>query len=186
MKVLGIQTSPNEDGLTATMAMSALAGAESAGAETEIVHLRRLDVGACLACDDGWGICRSEHTCIIADDFHTVREAMGQADALVISTPVYFGEPSEVAKSFLDRLRRCEFPLGDASPIYGTPAVVISAAGGSGGGVVTALEDMERYLRVIAIRPFDLITVTRFSRDHKIETAKAAGARLVAFAANGE
>jgi multimeric flavodoxin WrbA len=167
------------------MALAALEGAEAAGAETEIAHLRGLDIGACLACKEGWGICRTEHSCIIADDFHSIREQIGQADAVVISTPVYFGEPSEVTKSFFDRLRRCEFPLGEESLIYGTPAIVISAAGGSGGGAVTALEDMERYLRVISIRPFDLITVTRFTREHKIETAKAAGAALVEFAKNG-
>ena len=184
MKVLAIQTSPNEDGLTASMAVAALKGAEAAGAETELIHLRKHDIRACLACERGWGICREEHRCIIEDDFQAIRERIGAADALVISTPVYFGEPSEVTKSFLDRLRRCEFPLGDESPLHGTPAIVVSAAGGSGGGVVTALEVMERYLRVVGMRPFDLITVTRFSRDHKLAMAEAAGRRLVEFASS--
>jgi multimeric flavodoxin WrbA len=181
MKVLGIQTSPNEDGLTASMAMAALKGAEDAGAETELIHLRKLDIQACRACDKGWGICRSEYRCIIEDDMQGVRDRMGAADALVISTPVYFGEVSEVFKSFFDRLRRCEFPLGEESPIYGTPGIGIAAAGGSGGGVLTALEMLERYLRIIAVRPFDFITVTRFTRDHKLPMAEVTGRRLVEF-----
>jgi len=179
MKVLGIQTSPNEDGLTASMALAALKGAETAGAETELIHLRKLDIRTCQACDQGWGICRSEHRCIIEDDLQSVRERMGEAEALVVSTPVYFGEVSEVTKSFFDRLRRCEFPLGEDSPIHGTPAIGISAAGGSGGGVVTALEMLERYLRIIGVPPFDLITVTRLTRDHKLAMAEEAGRRLV-------
>ena len=185
MKVLGIQTSPNQDGLTGSMALAALKGAEAAGAETELIHLRRLDIRTCQACDQGWGICRSEHRCIIEDDLQAVREKMGDADALVVSTPVYFGEVSEVTKSFFDRLRRCEFPLGEDSPIHGTPAIGISAAGGSGGGVVTALEMLERYLRMVSTRPFDLITVTRFTRDHKVAMAEEAGRRLVEFATSG-
>jgi len=185
VKVLGIQTSPNEDGLTASMALAGLKGAEAAGAETELIHLRKRDIRACLACDQGWGICRTEHRCITEDEFQAIREQMGAADALIISTPVYFGEPSEVTKSFFDRLRRCEFPLGEDSPIYGTPAIGISAAGGSGGGVVTALEMLERYLRMVSTRPFDLITVTRFTRDHKVAMAEEAGRRLVEFATSG-
>jgi multimeric flavodoxin WrbA len=180
MKILGIQTSPNEDGLTASMALAALKGAEAAGAETDLLHLRKLDLGLCRACDKGWGICRSENRCVIEDDLQGVRERMGAADALVVSTPVYFGEVSEITKSFFDRLRRCEFTLGEDSPINGTPAIGISAAGGSGGGVVTALEMLERYLRMTGLRPFDLITVTRLTREFKLVAAEEAGRLLAA------
>ena len=93
---------------------------------------------------------------------------------------------SEVTKSFFDRLRRCEFPLGEESKIHGTPVSVISAAGGSGGGAVSALEDMERYLRICGMRPFDLITVTRWTRDHKLDTARAAGRRMIELAREGD
>ena len=186
MKVLGIHTSRNDDGLTASMAQAALRGAESAGAEAELINLRKQDLQTCLACDKGWGICREEHNCIIADDFQSVRAKIADADALVLSTPVYFGEVSEITKAFLDRLRRCEFPLGEESAIFGTPTIAISAAGGSGGGVVMALEQLERYMRVIGLRVFDLITVTRWTREHKLRTAEAAGKRLVEFASSGE
>ena len=178
MRILGIQTSPNEDGLTASMALAALKGAEAAGAETDLIHLRKLDIRTCQACDRGWGICRSENRCIIEDDLQGLRERMGEADAVVVSTPVYFGEVSEITKSFFDRLRRCEFTLGEDSPVNGTPAIGISAAGGSGGGVVTALEMLERYLRMTGLRPFDLITVTRATSEHKLAMAEQAGRRL--------
>jgi multimeric flavodoxin WrbA len=181
MKVLGIQTSPNIDGLTASMAMAALEGAEAAGAEPELVHLRKLNMEACRACDNGWGLCRSEQRCIIEDDFQGLRDKMGEVSAIVVSTPVYFGEVSEVTKSFFDRLRRCEFPLGEDSPIFGKPVIGISAAGGSGGGVVTALRMLEGYFQRVSLRPFDLITVTRWTRDHKLPMTEEAGRRLMEF-----
>jgi len=185
MKVLGIQTSPNVDGLTASMAQAALRGAAAAGAETELLHLRKLDLHTCLACEQGWGICREERRCIIEDDFESVRQAIGAADAVVVSTPVYFGEVSEITKVFFDRLRRCEWGVGEDSPLYGTPVLAISAAGGSGGGVVTALEMLERYVAMVGLPIFDYITVTRRSMDHKLGTAEEAGRRLVEFVEGG-
>ncbi|MBD3175634.1 MAG: flavodoxin family protein [Armatimonadia bacterium] len=176
MKILALQTSPNEHGLTATMARATLAGAEELGADTDLVHLRQRDIKACLACEDGWGQCRRDGTCIIEDELQAIRESMHSADALVISTPVYFGEVSEVTKSFLDRLRRCEW--GGDGKLSGTPVIAISAAGGTGGGVVSALAQLDRYLQVLGLTPVDLITVTQRSRPHKVDTAAAAGRTL--------
>jgi multimeric flavodoxin WrbA len=179
MKVIALQASPNTDGLTATTALAALRGAEAAGAETELIHLRKQTIEGCRACGDGWGICRRESVCVIEDDFAAIRESIGAADALVIALPVYFGEPPEIAKAYLDRLRRCEWGMGEASRIQGMPVMAIAAAGGSGGGTVSALSMLERYFGVIGLRPFDYITVTRFTRDHKLPMLEVAGRRLV-------
>jgi len=84
---------------------------------------------------------------------------------------------SEVTKSFLDRLRRCEW--GGEARLRGKPVLAISAAGGSGGGVVSALAQLERYIQILGLIAVDLITVTRRSRPHKVATAEAAGAALV-------
>ncbi len=179
MLILAIQTSPNSDGLTATMAKEVIEGAELAGADTRLIELRSLDLHSCLACENGWGRCAREQKCIIEDDFELVRKQMGQAAGIVISTPVYFGEVSEITKNFFDRLRRCELGLRENSPLRGKPVIGISAAGGSGGGVVTALEQLERYFRVLAMQVFDLITVTQLSRGHKCLMAEQAGKALV-------
>jgi multimeric flavodoxin WrbA len=182
VKVLAIQTSPNTDGLTATIAASALEGAKSAGAEIELVHLKQLKIESCRQCENGWGRCRREGMCIIEDDLESVREKMRAADALVLSTPVYFGDVSEVTKNFLDRLRRCERHWPGESPIKGTPVLSIAAAGGGGGGGPTCLVALDRYFGVIGLPVFDSVIVTRRSRDYKIAAAKAAGAALVAWA----
>jgi multimeric flavodoxin WrbA len=180
MKALAIQTSPNTDGLTATIAVACLMGAQEAGAVTELVHLRGMNVETCRACDNGWGICMRENRCTIEDDdFEGLREQIGEADALVVSTPVYFGEVSEITKSFFDRLRRCEWGFEEGSNIRGKPVVGIAAAGGSGNGAATALVMLERYLQMCGMKPFDLITVTRFTKDYKLATAEAAGNAMV-------
>lgn len=178
LKIIGIQTSPNEDGLTATMARMALDGAAAAGAQVELVHLRKLNLEACRQCENGWGRCRREGLCIIEDDFESVRQRIGAANAVVVSTPVYFGDVSEVAKSFLDRLRRCEIHTKD-SALKGTPVLSIAAAGGGGGGGPTCLVSLERYYGVLGWPVFDGLIVTRRSREYMLLATRAAGEKLV-------
>ena len=179
MRILVLQASPNEDGLTASMAKEVMAGAQAAGAETELVHMRKLKLGACLACEDGWGRCRREGLCIIEDDLEVLRDKVAKADGVVLSTPVYFGDVAEVVKSFFDRLRRCE-RAGPAEPrAEGRWALGIGAAGGSGGGGPSCLTAMERYFAHLAMPIFDQMAVTRRSRDYMLSAARGAGERMV-------
>lgn len=181
MKTLVIHASPNDDGLTATAAEAALRGAQAAGAEGELISLRKLDIQACRACDEGWGLCRSENRCVTEDDFQQVRTQMSQADALVLVTPVYFGDLSEVLKSYLDRLRRCEFTFAD-SKLAGTPVLLMAAAGGGGGGGPTALHALEVYCNHLRLPVFDWLVLTRRNRDYMLVAAQAAGEALVGHA----
>jgi len=113
-KVIAVQSSPNEDGLTCLLARAVLEGAE-----TELIHLNKLNIESCKAHNRGWGTCRSEGKCMVEDDFQNLREKINQADAFVFSTPVYFGDISESAKRFFDRWRRCEIYMRETSPLRG-------------------------------------------------------------------
>ena len=178
MKVTAVQSSPNLEGLTSSLAQAVLRGAESEGGETELVHLNRLNMKPCIACENGWGICRREGTCILEDDFQSLREKVNEADAFVFATPVYWHDLSETAKIFLDRLRRCETFSGFKT-FTGKKVIGIASAGGSGRGAARALYNLEDYLRRLGFEIFDLVPVTRFSKDHKLEMLEKAGRRLV-------
>ena len=179
MKIIGIQSSPNLDGLTCQLAQAVLEGAKRGGGETGLIHLNQLNIESCKAHDRGWGTCRSEGRCLIKDDFQNLREKINQADALVFSTPVYFGDLSESAKRFFDRWRRCENFNRETSPLKGKPVIAIAAAGGSGGGAVNALRNLETYLRWLQFTIFDLVPVTQISKKHKLDMLKVAGKRMV-------
>ena len=174
MKVLVFSTSPNQDGLTAACAGAALAGVRAAGGEADEVRLNDLEVGKCQACDNGWGTCRVEHNCQVKDDFQDVHQRSLEADALILVTPVYWGEMSESAKAFTDRLRRCEATRRQESRLSGKPVIAVAAAGGSGGGMITCLASMERWIEHVGLRKFDLIPVNRWSREYKLLTISAA------------
>jgi multimeric flavodoxin WrbA len=178
MKCLILTSSPNKDGLTAECARAAAEGIQAAGSDSEIVCLNDRDVGLCAACNRGWGPCRSEHVCQVEDDFQELHALTNQADAYVVVSPVYFGELSESAKAFFDRLRRCEATRGDDSRLANKPAIGVAAAGGSGGGTVSCLDQMNRLFTHLRCTVYDLLTVTQKSRGHKSETIRRAARRM--------
>jgi len=178
MKCLAIQSSPNRDGLTSSLAQAVLNGVTTEGGETDLIHLNELDIQTCIACNSGWGECRDQGSCILDDDFEDVRKQITNADTVVFATLVYWHDLSESAKAFLDRLRRCERPR-DFKTFSGKKIIGITSAGGSGRGAVRALYNLEDYLRRLGFEIFDLVSVTRFSKDHKLPMLEEAGRHLV-------
>jgi len=179
MRFLVLQASPNEDGLTASMAKAALQGAQAAGAEAELVHLCQLNLETCRACGRGWGQCREQGTCVIEDDLAGLVDRMAAADGLILATPVYFGDVAEVVKSCFDRVRRCQFAGQEERRLEGKWVLGIAAAGGGGGGGPTCLVAMERYYAHMGMRVFDQLIATRRSRDYALAAARSAGEAMV-------
>ena len=169
-----ISSSPNPDGLTAACSGSALAGLLEAGAQAQQLDLCKLTLERCRQCGNGWGSCRDKHTCVIDDHFSLLHEVAARAEGIVIVTPVYWGEVSESAKCAFDRLRRCEASRGEDCALKDKPVIAIAAAGGSGNGVVSCLEQMERLIKHMRAQVTDLIGVTRRSRPYQLETIRAA------------
>lgn len=179
MNVPVIYSSPNHDGLTAACSAAAVEGAREAGAGVEEVCLNDLDVGMCQACDNGWGTCRTVHECQVKDGFQALHARICAADALVLVTPVYWGEMSESAKALTDRLRRCEATRREESCLAGKPVIAVAAAGGSGNGTITCLLSMERWAQHVRAKVWDLITVKRWTRDHKLVAIREAARSMV-------
>jgi multimeric flavodoxin WrbA len=176
MKCLAIQASPNRDGLTASLAEKVLEGFRAQDGEAELIHLNHMNIKPCIACENGWGKCRGGD-CILVDDFQSIREKIGEANALVFVTPVYFGDLSESARRFLDRLRRTEAFSG-RDTCHGKRFIGVAAAGGSGNGAVRALGNLEYYFKRLGCEIVDLVPVTKFSKEHKYSMLLEAGERL--------
>jgi len=106
MKIIGINGSPRKNWNTAILLTKALEGAASQGADTELVHLYDLDFKGCISC----------FACKIIDGLHNGRCAVkdslspilkkieGEADAIILGTPIYFGAMTGEMRSFMERL----------------------------------------------------------------------------------
>lgn len=176
--ILVITSSPNADGLTAACGKAALRGVERGGKTGEIVDLCREKIQACLVCNDGWGLCREERRCVIEDRFADLRRRVEEAEALILVTPVYWGQQSERMKYFCDRLRRCEGFKRDRGILAGKRVNLVAAAGGSGNGTVSCLTDMELWCRHLFAVPFIRQGVTRFDREPMLAAIEQAAFSL--------
>jgi len=107
---------------------------------------------------DGWGLCRREGRCAIEDDFAALVGKMGEADAFVFATPVYFGDLSESLRAFTDRLRRVTRHADGQRGIGGKPAIGLCVAGGGGGGAPACCASLERVLAIAGLDVVDMWT----------------------------
>ena len=177
--ILVLWSSPNNDGLTAACAHAAEKGIVGACGECKLYKLDGAAIGSCHACGNGWGTCRNDHMCQVQDGFQALHEEVKKAEGLIAVTPVYWGDMSESAKNFFDRLRRCEAFLGKQGELHGKPFLAVAAAGGSGNGTLSCLTQMERLAMHIGLRMFDGIPVKRFTRQYQLNTVECAAAALV-------
>lgn len=105
MKVIVINGSPRKKWNTAILLNKALEGAASKGAETELIHLYDLDYKGCISCfacklKDG----KSYGKCAVSDDLSPVFKRIEDADALILSSPIYLGAATGEMRSFMERL----------------------------------------------------------------------------------
>ena len=178
MKVVVLSGTPKSEGLSASCVTASAKGAKKAGASVTVIDLCKTTIGRCKVCGDGWGIWRNEHVCAYGEDgFNEVSKAIAEADALVIQTPVYWGETSEALKSFLDRFRRCE-ALKENTALTGKEVLLIAAPGGSGNGLLTCLGQMERAVQHLHGHVFDYVGVNRWNQEYKLKAIEAAAEAL--------
>ena len=102
-KVLLINGSPRTDGNTFCCLQEIEATLQKHGIETEIVQIGRKPVRMCINC----GGCHQPGSkgCVFDDDLCSViTEKMATADALIVGTPVYYGQPNSGILSLMQRL----------------------------------------------------------------------------------
>ena len=105
MNVIGLNGSPRKNWNSAQMLESALNGAASAGADTELIHLIDLDFTgcrSCFACKRLGG--KSFGRCAAKDDMTDILNRILEAEAVIISAPVYFGDVPGMVRNLFERL----------------------------------------------------------------------------------
>lgn len=126
MKVLLINGSPRQKGNTAVALTEIADQLGKLGVDSEIVWIGNKPVRGCIAC----GRCSlTPGACSFNDDVcNSISAKMNEADALVIGSPVYYGQPNG---TLLALLQRMFYSNGDA--FRGKPAasVAICRRGGA-------------------------------------------------------
>ena len=160
---------PNKIGLTFSCIEECEKELKRLGNEVEHICINKKNIKKCLACGKrGWGICLEEHKCIQNDNFNEIYEYMSNFDAYIFITPVYFWEMSESAKTFFDRLKRCD-AFNDNSKIKGKKIVCIACAGGSGNGTEETLKSFDILDHFLKTKMIGRIPVTKANFENQKE-----------------
>lgn len=175
MKVLGIVGSPRrERGRTNELVNSALEGAKSAGAETEIMYLADRDPKPCVHCVGG---CFGDAKCKTEEDATARSREVYESDAVVLGAPVYIWQINGLTAAFIDKLR-----LADGRPPCRTsnarPALGIAIAGGTGTGLISAIQSIYKFFCLWGFYAIDPLPVSRHNFDKALETAYENGIEL--------
>jgi len=125
MKILGIVCSPRKGGNTEIMMDTALAGARSYGAETELWTVAGKDLKFCDACST---CLEKGGECHIKDDMQELYPKILAADGIIFGSPSYFNSLTAQAKAIIDRLCCLYFQDKLVNKVAG----VICVAGSSG------------------------------------------------------
>ncbi len=100
MKIVAILGSPRLSGNTASITDRFLQAAQKLGAETQSFTLNTLKFRGCQAC---MACKKSSEKCVLKDDLAEVLDAVLTADAVVLASPVYYGDLTAQMKAFFDR-----------------------------------------------------------------------------------
>ncbi|WP_292881252.1 flavodoxin family protein [Methanobrevibacter sp. UBA188] len=118
MKTVIINASPRKKWNTAEVLDAARKGAESVGSEVEYVNLYDLVFKGCRSCL----ICKrkdkTKGKCYWKDDLTPLIEKIFDSDALIIGSPIYFGQPTSEFRALVERLIFCIMSYDDGSSYY--------------------------------------------------------------------
>ncbi len=119
MKIIAVNGSPRKNWNTHILLNKAVEGAESAGAQVELVHLYELEYKGCrgcLACKAKDG--KSVGHCAAADELTPVLARVDASDGLLLGSPIYLMDVSAMMRAFLERLIYQYTNFDESGPLF--------------------------------------------------------------------
>ena len=134
MKVLLINGSPRKNGNTATALAEVQRQLKEEGMESELVWIGNKPIRGCCAC----GQCKAKGSgqCVFDDDIcNQISAKFAESDALIVGSPVYYGQPNGALLSIIQRAF-----FSNGASISGKPAASIAVC--RRGGATAVFESL--------------------------------------------
>ena len=146
MKVLAVNGSHRPGHNTATMLNRVLEVVKEEGFETELIELYEQEIKLCTSCNK----CLMKPECSIRDDdMPMIVDKLLAADAIILGSPVYFGNVSSMMKIFIDRSRSMHMCK---NALDGKIGAALTHAGLRNGGQEMTQMILERFLQCHGLR----------------------------------
>lgn len=139
-RILAINGSYRDDGITDRAVANVIENLESLGADVEHIKLRDLPIGFCRNCRQ----CMQQPgdapgKCVLHDGMAGLIEKIEAADAYVLAAPTNFSSVTAIFKRYAERLAPYGYwPWGEAAPVIRKsklpkkPAIIISSCAAPG------------------------------------------------------
>jgi len=162
MVVLGIVGSPRKNGRSNALIDASLIGAKSEGVKTKKIFLIDFNVKPYTSQDES-----DENSKYCPEELSDLCE---EADAIIISAPVYWGDINGLTKDFMDSVR--------ISNSNGKPALGIAVAGGTGKGLLSGVQSIYHFFFHRQMRGIDPTPVSRFNFEEALGMLKESGSNI--------
>ena len=142
MKVLMINGSPRQNGNTARALKEIADTLVQEGVESEIVWIGNKPVRGCVACNK----CKANPgACVFDDDVcNGISARMKGADALVVGSPVYWGQPNGAVLSIVQRML-----YSNGAVFAGKPAAAVAVC--RRGGATAAFQALNMPFQMMSM-----------------------------------
>jgi multimeric flavodoxin WrbA len=141
MKITCISGSPSVGGNNEMLLDIVIGMIHEKGYETEEILLSKLNVQPCTDCR----VCKKAKNCPIDDDMSGTLDKLETSDALIITSPVFFGCMTAQLKALLDRtilLRRNGFLL------KGKVGAALAVGGSRNGGQELTIQAIHSWMHI--------------------------------------
>lgn len=108
--------------------------------EIDIFFLSEKKVAPCKACD----YCKKHGKCVIKDDMQEIYKKAVDADAIIVSSPVYFGTVSSQLKAVFDRSRILRYGFELKNKI----GAAIACGRSRNGGQETTIQAIHNWMHI--------------------------------------
>lgn len=108
-----MEGSPRPKGSTRQMIDAFREGAISAGHTVEIADVCKMKIEGCLACE--YCYTKGKRECVQKDEMQKIYALLGDAQMLVIASPIYYHGISGQLKCAIDRFYSAAYPVGPSN-----------------------------------------------------------------------
>ena len=149
MKIAIFNGSPRKEN-TAAMIEAFREGAEEAGHEVEVLHVGKMKINGCLACE--YCHTKGEGKCIQKDDLEKIMPAYLESDMVVFASPIYYFAPTAQLEAAWQRV----YCIG--KPAKATKAALLLSSGS--GAYDAAIAQYKTFTGYVGIQDMGVCTAT--------------------------
>lgn len=161
MKIAILNGSPRKEN-TAAMIEAFREGAEEAGHEVEVLHVGKMKINGCLACE--YCHTKGEGKCIQNDDLEKIMPAYLESDMVVFASPIYYFAPTAQLEAAWQRV----YCIG--KPAKATKAALLLSSGS--GAYDAAIAQYKAFTGYVGIQDMGVCTATGDENKSEAKLAK--------------